>query len=403
MTGTKRVRLSDETFRNGEQNNQQQIAKAEFQIQTQDTIGLPSGIGAISVIAACNQERSRTEQTKSSSMDDSLVQGVQAQIVVATDTGYIALIHNDGTRTVLENSGNPAIQRLLAIQHDTSAQGPCLIPDVVAGDSDGRVTVFTMGRMISRLTVSAPVSALALDSNPNTPRSFIVGDMGGTVTESHAQGIVWRTQLSPAASKVSSAAGLGITSVCSVRFADDHGFPTSYVLAANEGNHVQLLARGHPVLTVPISARCNCMCSGKFIIRNRQCSDILQSKVTQALLGDESGRLYVLDNFKLEPYAQLDFPVTSIVAIPLRALVNYDGPNVVVCATRSNMIYVLYAKNIIGTFAADFWPSTIDVIVPNSWEMRPTIVIAENKCVGNQNVCVLHKVTVDIKIAAEQA
>ncbi|KAJ1805760.1 hypothetical protein LPJ56_006493, partial [Coemansia sp. RSA 2599] len=118
---------------------------------------------------------------------------------------------------------------------------------------------------------------------------------------------------------------------------------------------------------------------------------------TQALLGDDSGRLYVLDNFKMEPYAQLDYPVTSAVAIPLRALVDQDGPDVVVCATRSSMIYVLHAKKVVGAFAADFWPSAIDVLIPSSPEMRPTIVIAENKAVGTQNACVLHKVAMHIK------
>ncbi|KAJ1814972.1 hypothetical protein LPJ75_002545, partial [Coemansia sp. RSA 2598] len=276
MTETKRQRLGDEDSKDGNQSGRRQIPNVEFQLQTQETVELPSD-----------------------SMGDKLVQGVLAQIAVATDTGYVALIHGDGTRTVLENSGNPAIQRLLAMPSDKGALKPSLVPDVVAGDSDGRVTVFTMGRMISRSTVSAPVSALALDSNPNTPRSFVVGDMGGTVTECHAQGILWRTQLRPAASDASSAAGLGITSVCSARFADDHGFLTSYVLAADEGNRVQLLARGHPVLTMPISARCNCMCSGRFIgeqqqqkQQQRQGADALQSKETQALLGDDSGRLY---------------------------------------------------------------------------------------------------------------
>ncbi|KAJ2232387.1 hypothetical protein H4R99_002193 [Coemansia sp. RSA 1722] len=391
MTSTKRARLDD-----GVNGDSGQLARVELKLRKEEAIEMPSEIGAISAIAAFHQAKSRFEDTRSSA-DDSVIQGVQTQIVVATDAGYVALVHEDGTRTVLDSSGNPAIQRLLAMApSDASAFRPGLIPDVVAGDSDGRVTVFTMGRMISRSTVSAPVSALALDNNPNTPRSFIVGDMSGTITESHVQGILWRTQLSTAASDTPGATGTGITSVCSVRFADDHGIPTSYVLAASEGNHVQLLARGHPVLTVPISARCNCMCSGRFIGRNGL-SDDAQNKETQALLGDDSGRLYVLDNFKIEPYAHLDYPVTSVVAIPLRALVGRDGPDVVVCGTRSNMIYMLHAKQILGAFAADFWPAAIDVIVPSSPEMHSVIAIAENKAVGIQNPCVLHKVAMIFK------
>ncbi|KAJ1722311.1 hypothetical protein LPJ53_003261 [Coemansia erecta] len=413
MSDPKRVRLSDSDDcgdrggdnSTGESNGTGRAQKfsAEFALLAQNTVVLPSGIGSISALATYSRDaREYGNVNAEGDMEDGAVQDLIPKIAIGTDTGYVALISDDGKATVLEHSGNPAIQRLLVTKStsgSTALSKDALVPDVISGDSDGRVTVFTMGRMISRVTLSAPVSAIAFDENPNTPRSFIVGDMSGTVTAGHTQGILWRAQTDTSISESSrlNKNGIrdpGITSVCAVRFTDDHGMLTSYVLTATENNHIQLLSRGFPVLTVPVSAQCSCMCTGVFYLQKKPASHKL---ATQAIIGDDAGWLHVLDSFKMTPFAQVDYPVTSVVAIPLRAFVNQDGPDVVVCATRSNMLYVLHAKRIVGTYAADFWPAAMEVYIPASSEMSPTILIAENKVVGNQNaVCLLHKISLSL-------
>ncbi|KAJ1890035.1 hypothetical protein LPJ66_007710 [Kickxella alabastrina] len=414
----KRARLDDDSSNvNNEHIGQPQEIIIDCQlIQDKKEIALPPGIGAISAIATWTRSRSCAASAGVGTDVGSSQQRV-AEVAVGTDTGYTALIRDDGSTVGLENSGSPTIQRLLVKDPAMASGAKCLIPDVVSGDSEGRVSVYKNGRMISRNTLSAPVSAIVEDCNPHTQRSFIVGDMSGSVTTCHAQDILWRAQVyypKQSSDRDSSDVGTGlelenspeqgISSVCSVRFADDFGILTSYVLVASGGNSIQILSRGHPVLSVPVSAPCNCMCSGDFVPQKdrdaKYATAAEPSTSTQAMFGDDAGRLLVFDNFEMMPYAQVDYPVTSIATIPLRALANVDGPDVVVCATRSNVVYVLHAKKVVCTFTADFWPVAVDVILPSCSEMRPAIVIAENRVIENQKTAgFLHRFSLGLNVA----
>ncbi|KAJ1731131.1 hypothetical protein LPJ72_004100, partial [Coemansia sp. Benny D160-2] len=254
--------------------------------------------------------------------------------------------------TIVSNSGTAAIQRILIANNKTaSADTPNTmappstptnaVPDMVAGDANGQVTVFTLGRLFSRTTFSAPVCALAVDTNPHTPSSYLVGDMGGSVTSyHHTQEVRWRMQLD-ASSHASEADGLGIydpqvTGICAVEWADDAGTPTYYVLAATGAQ-------------------------------------------IQAIVGDETGSLYILDRFALTPYAHLAYPVARISALPHHALSESAGPDIVVCSTLSNFVYLLCAGKIIGTYATDAWPTDVAVIeaVPHGSKHCPVLVVAE--------------------------
>ncbi|KAJ2006276.1 hypothetical protein H4R26_001462, partial [Coemansia thaxteri] len=134
----------------------------------------------------------------------------------------------------------------------------------------------------------------------------------------------------------------GIAGVCSVQFLDNYGILTSYVLAVAGECLVQVISRGHPVLAVPTPSPCLALAAGRFVS-----GDAVDTRSSQAMVGDETGMLFVLDNFELIPYAQLDYPVTRVVSIPLRAFLGQrDGLDVVVCATRSNMVYVLHNKQV---------------------------------------------------------
>ncbi|KAJ2394159.1 hypothetical protein GGI05_002162, partial [Coemansia sp. RSA 2603] len=190
MSDSKRVRLSNSDDGGGNTDSESNDTgcaekfSAEFALLAQKTTMIYGNIGSISALATYTSSAYKHGNTSAESdIKDETAVDAFPKVAVGTDTGYVALVNHDGKTTVLEHSGNPAIQRLLVTEStsgSTALSNDAPLPDVISGDSDGRVTVFTMGRMISRVTLSAPVSAIAFDENPNTPRSFIVGDMSGT-------------------------------------------------------------------------------------------------------------------------------------------------------------------------------------------------------------------------------
>ncbi|KAJ2550971.1 hypothetical protein EV175_003865 [Coemansia sp. RSA 1933] len=377
MTQFKRARVSDGT--NGaaacEHHSQSELV---CRFVEERAIELPSNIGRVSAIAAWSVGRFES--------DTHTEKGQNPLVAVGTNTGCIALVRTaDDSVTVLDHGSSgdstsdneaAAIQRILM---DKSAAAPTCtpdttepLPDMVAGDADGRISVFTHGRLFSRATLPAAVSALAADTNPHMPRSYLAGDMGGSVTSYHTQEVRWRVQIDP-----SPASGLlpdrddpQITGICAVQWADDAGIATHYVLAAT-GSQIQVLCHGALVLSMPLHSRCTAMCAGNFVGSQ-------EAGGTQAIVGDDAGHLYVLDRFTLILYARLAHPITRIAVIPHRALSPVDGPDLVFCSTQSNHVYLLCAGKTIGTYVCSSWPVDVAVIESLSPERsRPVLIVAE--------------------------
>ncbi|KAJ2785048.1 hypothetical protein H4R18_000756 [Coemansia javaensis] len=330
------------------------------------TVGLPPGLGPVSAMTAW------------------VSRAGQGVLVVGTCTGGVALVHGDGAAAVLEGPGGAAIQALLAADppgadgdgrdEAAAAAAAGAAPDVVAGDAEGHVDVYTLGRRFSRSTLPAAVSALAADTNPRTPSSFLAGDMGGTVAGCHAQAVLWRTQLDIAAGG-DQAPDPTVSAVCSVRLPDHRGLLADYTLAASGSSHVQLLSRGVPVRTIPVAAPCTCIAPGMFTRAGRSGPDA----EAQAVLGDEAGRLLVLDGFELVPYAQLPHPAARVFALPLEAVAGPGaaGPDVVVCTTLSDTVYVLHGGALVATHALGFWPAAV-AVVASFGDAGPAIAAAES-------------------------
>ncbi|KAJ2761270.1 hypothetical protein H4S06_001291 [Coemansia sp. BCRC 34490] len=417
---SKRARVSDVPTYENCKHHTEPLVSCRF--VEKRVIKLPPTIGRVGAIAACSAVQTNSDgalgvsftepktptDDASNTLEDNaqrLRHAVQDPLIaIGTDTGCIALVRTEDTisvldhgssnnsdnsnrNTIVSNSGTAAIQRILIANNKTaSADTPNTmappstptnaVPDMVAGDANGQVTVFTLGRLFSRTTFSAPVCALAVDTNPHTPSSYLVGDMGGSVTSyHHTQEVRWRMQLD-ASSHASEADGLGIydpqvTGICAVEWADDAGTPTYYVLAAT-GAQIQVLCHGSLVSSIPLRARCTALCAGTF-------TTLLEQRSTQAIVGDETGSLYILDRFALTPYAHLAYPVARISALPHHALSGSAGPDIVVCSTLSNFVYLLCAGKIIGTYATDAWPTDVAVIeaVPHGSKHCPVLVVAE--------------------------
>ncbi|KAJ2612110.1 hypothetical protein H4S08_002843 [Coemansia sp. RSA 1365] len=388
MTQVKRPRLSTSDY-----HTEHLPDISGFCLSEKIVLDLPPDIGATAAIAVCPSVNTESHT------DDSMQNGY-VTIAIGTHLGCIALVHSDQTTSILEGPGGPAIQKLLALEptkHDdsTSINNETKLSTktqcgVVAGDAEGRITTYFSGRMFSRKTYAEPISALAPDCNPNTPSSFLVGDMSGTVINCHAQGVAWKAQIdistpsNPArsvlAGKESKLTDLTIRDVCSVQLPDRHGLFTNYVLVASGTGHVQLLSRGVPVHTIALSAPCNALCPGVFL--GSGTGDKVRLPPTrhnlQAMIGDDAGRLFVLDGFELVPYAQLDYPITRVFSLPLRAFGSYDGPDVVICATRSDSIYILYQKKIVATHVTGFWPAAVNII-PAFLDAGPAIAVVESQ------------------------
>ncbi|KAJ2843826.1 hypothetical protein IWW36_005412, partial [Coemansia brasiliensis] len=287
MMQTKRVRLSSDTSDIGR----------FLDLSVKEVIQLSPNIQNVSAIAAWAPSQMWHEP------NSACIKPNQPCFVIGTSAGSISIVYEGGMEITLENPGGPAVVRLLAKdstapQMESSQNITKPIPDIIAGDAEGRITAYVLSQVFSRITLPAPISALSLDLNPNTPSSFLAGDMSGTVASCHTQNTLWKAQMdslvlsvAPGSTRLSDQLlDPAVSSTCSVWLPDKHGLLTNYVLAASALGFLQLLSRGTPIHTISLLAPAVCMCSGVFIGSEiNEPNESSGSKNTQAIIGDEAG------------------------------------------------------------------------------------------------------------------
>ncbi|KAJ2311240.1 hypothetical protein IWW51_001808 [Coemansia sp. RSA 2702] len=368
-----------------------------FQLSEDNAIALPSGIGTVTAVSTWPFTRKVPAAIEADGCDGSQL---RTTIAIGTDSGCIMLMYSDGTTSVLEDSSGTSILQLLAQDSSAPMADEQSVPDIIAGDADGRVSVYVWGRVFSQTTLPAPIASLAPELNPHTPSSFLAGDMSGTIASCHVQETTWKAQLESADAcndtsqrKQMEWLDPAVSSICSVWLPDAHKLLTSYVLAASARGFIQLLAHGTPVHTVTLTAPATSVCSGAFI---GYTPDSLAGRHSQAIIGDEAGCLWVLSSFELVPYAQVDYPVTRVLALPLRAFVDQDGPDVVVCATRSDTVYILHQQQVVAMYSPEYWPTAVDAVA-DFRGLGPALVLAESKP-GDSQSGTLHIVSLNAQL-----
>jgi len=262
----------------------------------------------------------------------------------------------DNEEEILETKGG-AIQAM--VLHNLSQFGL----DLITADSNGHVVVFNVStsQMLFQTSVAFPVTCLCVDIDLNAYARLIVGDMGGTLTgfQIH-EPTLWRVRMEeePAVFTYPSIVPIdySIRSMVSINMPNTVGVMTHYLLVASGTPHVHFYAQDIRVLSLATPSIVNTMCVGYF-----DESDGKNESKDQVALGCENGFIYILKNFSLHTYADVQRTVTKL--SPVDAAPSYTPPaaSALLCVGHFNALLLYHKRQLICEKIVPSWVQTLYV------------------------------------------
>ncbi|KAL6057999.1 hypothetical protein QOT17_015103 [Balamuthia mandrillaris] len=243
-------------------------------------------------------------------------------LVFGTVKGKVRVFKDHKEEFVLETKGG-AVQAVAL--YDVTKFGSV---DVVVGDVDGNVVVFSNGQIFRRRSVNSPVTALAIQLDTAQNFSLAVGDFGGGLTTFDAgMDVVFRLQLGEET----------IRCMLPVQMRDAYGLMTHMLLVSDGSSELHFFAKDICVKRLPVSSPVLAMCAGTFYLKNEgeeqdnttskqrqhlksehtESRKMAQHPPQQVLLGCEDGWIYLLhENLEVERFIHVGYCITSLTALP---------------------------------------------------------------------------------------
>ncbi|CAO3645732.1 unnamed protein product [Cunninghamella blakesleeana] len=292
-------------------------------------------------------------------------------ILIGTTSGRVLTMNQ--TKSVvdfLETKGG-SIQTL-NLQYLTGYRAK----DLIVGDSDGVVTLFSKQQMLTKRSMGAPISQINIHDNLVDGYEIIVGDTSGVISSFQQHDLLWKFNLDEWSIKMATEGNKGrrsssIRCIHSVKLRDLFGLEMSCLLVTNGWPMLYFLQQGQCIQSLRTPSPIQSICSGHFltlkyksqIIENHITKSIKLSDddnhekldTTQVLLAGQDGNIYVMIDFEIYFWFQVGFYITQIIRFRPIELAEHE-PDLMICIGHSNNIKVYQCGEIITEIETKDWP-----------------------------------------------
>ncbi|EGC35750.1 hypothetical protein DICPUDRAFT_151839 [Dictyostelium purpureum] len=344
-------------------------------------------------------------------------------LLVGTADGKIKVYLNNEEIEVLETKGS-SIQDLELL--DTTKFGSI---DVISGDSNGNMVIFSNHQILYRDTINGSITSIINHQLANGDFNLVVGDSLGLLTaiKPH-QNALWRfkiptinqtlntledTDIKRINSHINIESIIGkdqdninsitddnsnlklqqpslhIRQIKSVQGYDIYNNKFHYVIICENAPFIHIVDHGKRLCSIPTPSPVNCMSVGYFTnsitsndkLSPRENKNSANTTPTQIALGCENGYIYILtQDFKIEPYYQVGYPVTLLNKIKYSEINNktinnnnnnnnnsnnndnyIDDIDILICTGYFHSIKMYYNKNLICDHSLDDWVYTLSI------------------------------------------
>lgn len=232
--------------------------------------------------------------------------------------------------------------------------------DLIVGDSDGTVTLFSRRQMLSKRLIGAAITHLEMYEDLTGGFEIISGGVDGIVTSFHPHDSLWRCNIGEESARLYNGNAVArhsqsVRCLLSVQLQDCDGLSIAYLLVCDGRPLLHFLSRGDRIMTLSLPAIVNTMCAGFFYAPSMK-MDADETYVQQqvALAGD-NGVVYIMQNYNITSFFQVDYPVTRLLSFRTRSMAK-NMPNILICAGHRNEIRAYHNGNLIATYETEDWP-----------------------------------------------
>eukprot|EP01102_Stenamoeba_stenopodia_P004577 TRINITY_DN1487_c0_g1_i1.p1 TRINITY_DN1487_c0_g1~~TRINITY_DN1487_c0_g1_i1.p1 ORF type:complete len:385 (-),score=83.92 TRINITY_DN1487_c0_g1_i1:1209-2363(-) len=196
-------------------------------------------------------------------------------LLVGTTDGKVRILegqqndaHKQQQKEMLETKGS-CVQALLLF--DVAKFGS---NDLLVGDSDGNITIFSDNEILSKFTLSNAVTSLEIDRDANNNYSIVAGDKSGVLASLKPHDLQWKVRLSDDPQCSSDAPNdIAIRCLLSTKIRDKIGSVCSVLLlSSSNSNKLHVYSQGTRLLSVIAPSRITSLCLGRFLLKRIEAS-----------------------------------------------------------------------------------------------------------------------------------
>ncbi|CAO3662858.1 unnamed protein product [Umbelopsis ramanniana] len=231
--------------------------------------------------------------------------------------------------------------------------------DLIVGDSDGTVTVFSRRQMLSKRIIGAAITHLEMYEDLIGGFEIISGGVDGIVTSFHPHDSRWRCNVGEESARLytgSAAAGHSPSIRCllSVKLEDTDGLSVAYILVCDGWPLLHFLSKGERIMTISLPSIINTMCAGYFSRSSRNTNADEPGGKQQIALAGQNGDIYIMENYKISAFFSVGYPVTKLLRYRPRGFEN-TSPDVLICAGHRNELKAYHNGSLIATYETEDW------------------------------------------------
>lgn len=257
--------------------------------------------------------------------------------------------------------------------------------DILVGDSNGIFTIITNGQILNRRSVcDGNITSIIIDNDSTGNMSIVMGSSDGTLVAVTPYEVLWKIRLSEVLKQdeQQSENSISITSIHRYCIQSSTG-DTSYIIVADSEKRIHLFQNGRLVMTLNVPSVVTSMCSGYFLYED-VAAEVTNPGVAspvkggQRYKGDEqvamatkSGAIFILSNFHVLLYANLNYAVTNIKLLPATGSEDVDA---ILCSGHFNKLCILQNRVNVCSYKTNDWIHTFDTISSDSGSEFPLLV-----------------------------
>jgi len=273
-----------------------------------------------------------------------------ANIVFGTTKGKIRIFQDSKEAKVLETKGG-AIQAI--ILQDVTNFGTASGLDLIVGDVEGNVVIFSHNEIYKRSCITHPVTALVAQKDAGQNCTIIVGDFRGVLhgyQPNHE--VKWRVQVYDSQSLAS------IRCLHSLTIPNKDGLPYSYTLVS-ESSAPALHFYSEEVLvrSLPLESKVNAICSGYFLDGGAS---------PEIAVACEDGYLHIVRDYQVERRIKVGVAVTALAPLPISEQAHpvpssSSACSPILCCGHFNGIKVFYRGELLSEYETNDWVHTVGI------------------------------------------
>ncbi|KAI9027257.1 hypothetical protein CLU79DRAFT_833178 [Phycomyces nitens] len=288
-------------------------------------------------------------------------------VLVGTTAGRVLILNQTKpVEGLLDTKGN-SIQALKL--HDLTGYGAL---DLVVGDSDGVVTLFSRQQILSKRELGVAVMQIEIYEDQVGGYEIIAGDMHGTLTSFQQHDALWKLNIAEESAKLATLQTAGrrspyIRCVLSTTLKDQFGLDVSCLLVCDGWPLVHFVQEGEKIMTLRVPSVIHSMCAGHFLTTSteRLLSNQPPAKIhagpdskihsKQVLLAGQDGNVYILVNYEAHLWFKVGVCLTSILTFRPPWLLE-EEPDIIICAGQTNAVFIYHRGKKIGEITTADWP-----------------------------------------------